>query len=220
MFRWYSGDGKSSSDLRIRKIGYGKTSNSIFLFNMAWFAKGRIKGYVWISGWIFKIQFLLSSCRQCTPLSKYNGNLCLECILQRSSFPSRTRFFTEGGGRVKGNIIESKKTNRLLSASNIIRQINKKSINPIMISNNNYNNFFKCASIVAEFHRNLQFFVTLPPFSHSSNLPKFPKWNPSNFNRNVTTPLEQQIRRNRLRRAEQKRYREKTSNVEPQGWIN
>lgn len=34
------------------------------------------------------------------PLSKYNGNLCLECILQRS-FPSKTRFFTG----VKGNII-------------------------------------------------------------------------------------------------------------------
>lgn len=55
-----------------------------------------------------------------------------------------------------------------------------------MISNNNYNNFFKYTSIEicnSSLHSSLNR-TENSLFSHSSNLPKFPKWNPSNFNGN------------------------------------
>lgn len=155
---------------------------------MAWFAKGRIKGYVWISGWIFKIQFLLSFCRQCTPLSKYNGNLCLECILQRW-FPSKTRFFTA----VKGNIIFNPKqiprlyppqiyipdkwkstsnsfhSNHLSHPIIIISWITSTTLNArhTVSTSSIFTkewNIFNHSSIVTEFHRNLQFFVITLPF--------------------------------------------------------
>lgn len=91
-----------------------------------------------------------------------------------------------------------------------------------MISNNNYNNFFKYTSIEicnsslhSPLNRIAQKILSSrirPIFQNSQNgTPRIST---------ATTPLEQQIRRNRLRRAEQKRYQEKTSNVEPQGWIN
>lgn len=57
------------------KQSKGNSSNSIlfyFFLLLTWQSLDSpgVKGYVWISGWIFKIQFLLSFQRQCAPLSR------------------------------------------------------------------------------------------------------------------------------------------------------